>query len=77
MLNDLAALTPPFVVCVVILIAVGAFLRHETRRNKGPSDDDDAVAEVSTQVSGEPDRANAEATDRRTGDGDDEPPDTK
>lgn len=77
MLNDLAALTPPFVVCVAVLIAVGAFLRHEMRRNKGPAEDDDAGAEVSTQVSGEPDRANAEVTDQVTGEGDDASPDPK
>lgn len=29
MLGDLAALTPPLVVCVALLIAIWAFLRHE------------------------------------------------
>ena len=77
MLNDLAALTPPFVVCAAILIAVGAFLRQEMRRNKGAAEDDDAEAEVSAQVSGESDRAIAEATDRVSGDGDVDPPDPK
>jgi len=42
MLNDLAALTPPFLVCVAFLVAVGAFLRHEMRRAKKP-DERDAV----------------------------------
>ena len=77
MLNDLAALTPPFVVCAVILIAVGTFLRHEMRRNKGAAEDDGAETEVSPQVSGGSDHANAEATDRVSGDGDDDPPDPK
>ncbi len=31
MLTDLAALTPPFLVCAVFLIAVVAFIRHEMR----------------------------------------------
>jgi len=30
-LADLAALTPPFLVCAVFLIAVVAFIRHEMR----------------------------------------------
>ena len=29
MLSDLAALTPPLLVCVVFLLGVRAFLRHE------------------------------------------------
>lgn len=39
---DLAALLPPLVICVAVLIAVGAFLRHEmaTRR---PGDEDEAA----------------------------------
>jgi len=30
-LSDLAALTPPLLVCAAFLIAVAAFLRHEMR----------------------------------------------
>ncbi len=41
MLTDLAALTPPFLVAAVFLIAAGAFLRHEMRRGKNPVQDDD------------------------------------
>ena len=48
MLNDLAALTPPFLVCAAFLIAVGAFLRHEMRRSKNPGEDADE------DVSGQP-----------------------
>jgi hypothetical protein len=36
-LADLAALTPPFVVCAVFLIAVVAFIRHEMR-DTNPAD---------------------------------------
>jgi hypothetical protein len=43
-LNDLAVLTPPLLVCAAFLIALAAFLRHEmgrsrSRRDAGPSDD--------------------------------------
>ncbi len=49
MLSDLAALTPPILVCAVFLIGVAAFLRHEMRRTKKSSEDENV--EVSTQVS--------------------------
>ena len=39
MLTDLAALTPPFLVCAAFLIAVGAFLRHEMRAAKRQADE--------------------------------------
>lgn len=39
MLTDLAALTPPFLVCAAFLIAVGAFLRHEMRAAKKQADE--------------------------------------
>ncbi len=48
MLNDVYALTPPFLMCAAFLIGVGAFLRHEMRRAKNSNDDDDA--EVSGSV---------------------------
>ena len=41
-LADLAALTPPLLVCVAFLIAVWAFLRHEMRTIKNPSGEDEA-----------------------------------
>jgi hypothetical protein len=33
-LNDLAALTPPFLVAAVVIIAITAFLRHEMGRKR-------------------------------------------
>ena len=36
-------LTPPLLMCAVVLIAVGAFLRHEMGR-KRPQEDEDADA---------------------------------
>ena len=51
---DLAALTPPLLVCAAFLVAVGAFILHEMRRDKNPADDEDS--DVSAQVS-EPDSA--------------------
>ncbi len=47
-LADLTVLTPPFLMCVAFLIAVWAFLRHEMRAIKNPSDEDEAD-EPSTQ----------------------------
>jgi hypothetical protein len=32
MLNDLAALAPPLVMCAAFVIGVAAFIRHEMRR---------------------------------------------
>jgi len=39
-LTDLAALTPPFVVATVFLVAVGAFIRHEMRASKKQATDE-------------------------------------
>ena len=39
---DLAALIPPVVICVAVLIAVRAFLRHEMSARR-PGDEDDAA----------------------------------
>jgi len=49
MLSDLAALTPPLLVCAAFLIGVIAFLRHEMLRTKKTTED--ASVEVCTQVS--------------------------
>jgi hypothetical protein len=38
MLSDLAALTPPLVVCAALLIAIWAFLRHEMGSARRPGD---------------------------------------
>ena len=37
---DLAALIPPAVICVAVLVAVGAFLRHEMSSRRGRDEDD-------------------------------------
>jgi hypothetical protein len=48
MLTDLAALTPPLLVAVAVLIAAGAFVRHEMRRGKNATEDEqDEQAEES------------------------------
>jgi hypothetical protein len=39
---DLAALIPPAVICVAVLVAVGAFLRHEMGSRRGGGEDDAA-----------------------------------
>jgi hypothetical protein len=43
MLSDLAALTPPLVVCVAFLIGVGLFLRRQMVATHAPGDDDAPV----------------------------------
>jgi hypothetical protein len=48
MLSDLAALTPPVVVCVAFLIGVGLFLRHQLGPKREPADD-----EYSGDISGD------------------------
>lgn len=40
MLTDLAALTPPLVVCVAFLIGVGLFLRRQMAAKRTGGDDD-------------------------------------
>jgi hypothetical protein len=39
---DLAVLIPPAVICLAVLIAVGAFLRHEMSARR-PADEDEAT----------------------------------
>ena len=46
MLGDLAVLTPPLVVCAALLIAIGAFLKHEMGARR-PGDDDGPSADIS------------------------------
>jgi hypothetical protein len=45
-LGDLAVLTPPLVVCAALLIAIGAFLKHEMGARR-PGDDDGPSADIS------------------------------
>ena len=52
-LADLAALTPPLLVCAAFLIAVWAFLRHELRGIKNPGDEDGADEPSTRRDSGE------------------------
>jgi hypothetical protein len=36
-----SVLTPPFLMCVVVIFAIVAFLRHEMSRGRGDSADED------------------------------------
>ncbi len=59
MLTDLAALTPPLLMAVVFLIAAGAFVRHEMRRGKNATEDEqDEQAEESSADSSQSPGAN-------------------
>ena len=40
MLQDLAVLTPPLLMCAAFLVAVGAFVRHEMRASRRHRDQD-------------------------------------
>jgi hypothetical protein len=52
-MQDLSVLTPPLLMCAVVLFAVGAFLRHEMRR-KRPDDTDRAKdIQPTPSISGE------------------------
>lgn len=50
-MNDLAVLTPPFLVCAVVVVAIVAFLRHEmgrARPNRRVGGDDDSAPATTT-----------------------------
>jgi hypothetical protein len=63
LMQDLAALTPPLLVCAVVVIAIVAFLRHEMRRGEAapPADGDRSPASVT--LDGDLDRAGHEGSD--------------
>jgi hypothetical protein len=46
-LKDLTVLTPPLLVCVAFLVAVGAFLRHEMGTARRRQRDRDASGDIS------------------------------
>lgn len=62
-LNDLAVLTPPVLVCAAFLIAVGAFLRHEMGRSPGGRRDAHASGDISGNDTN-PDTADSAARGR-------------
>ncbi len=72
MLQDISALTPPVLMCAVILLAIGAFLRHEMSRKR--SDDMDEARDIPAvpPISGQSQLANNEASLRSSADEDDE-----
>jgi len=53
-LNDLAALTPPLLVCAAFLVAVGAFLRHEMRQADSQPEDESADVSTASRNPGAP-----------------------
>ena len=38
-MNDLTALTPPILVCAVVIVAIVAFVRHEMGRGRTDRDE--------------------------------------
>jgi hypothetical protein len=65
-MQDLSVLTPPLLMCAVVLIAIGAFLRHEmSRRREDPRDpDDESPADISSvPIPGRPEDSGQEDSD--------------
>ena len=58
-MQDLSVLTPPLLMCAVVIFAVVVFLRHEMRRGRADDGDrpDDSGAQA--QVSGKEDDVEA------------------
>ena len=52
-MQDISALAPPLLMCAVVLLAIGAFLRHEMNRKRpediDPAQDIPAVPPISGQ----------------------------
>ncbi|HUC26949.1 MAG TPA: hypothetical protein VMA73_29990 [Streptosporangiaceae bacterium] len=44
-MKDLSALTPPFLMAAVVIIAIVAFLRHEMGRGRADRADPDDISE--------------------------------
>jgi hypothetical protein len=72
-MKDLSVLTPPLLMCAAVLFAIGAFLRHEMRRQR-PADrtaePDDEISPAQPNTVEELD-SELERTDRRGGSGGD------
>jgi hypothetical protein len=55
--KDLTVLTPPLLMCIAFLVAVGAFLRHEMgarrRRDRDQSDDISGESTIPDSTSGQ------------------------
>jgi hypothetical protein len=63
-MQALSALTPPLLVCAVVVIAIVAFLRHEMGRSRADRSADGDEAQVpALPRSAEPDRRQNEATE--------------
>jgi hypothetical protein len=67
-MKDLSVLTPPLLTLAVVLLAIGAFLRHEMGRQRrdGDSAAGDDISPAQQNTDAEPDTS-GEDPDRRTG----------
>jgi hypothetical protein len=69
----LSVLTPPALMCAVVLIAIGAFLRHEMgrRREDRPDADEQSAADISSApIPGRPEDSGQEHADPSARSGD-------
>ena len=70
-MQDISALTPPLLMCAAVLLAIGAFLRHEMNR-KRPEDIDQAQdIPAVPPISGQSQPANNEESTDSSADDDD------
>ena len=71
-MQDIAALTPPLLVCAVVIIAIVAFLRHEMSRSRtdesAPGDQAPATAENPDAGADREQNGSADAPDATGGD---------
>lgn len=71
-MNDLAALTPPFLVAAAVIVAIVAFLRHEmSRKRVDRSDLRDNIPAAEPQDDNNRDSKSADGTHTATTPGDD------
>ena len=52
-MQDISALTPPLLMCAAVLLAIGAFLRHEMSRKRPEDADQPAVIPAVPPISGQ------------------------
>jgi hypothetical protein len=72
MLQDISALTPPVLMCAVVLLAIGAFLRHEMNRKRPEDVDESPDIPAEQPISAQSQLANNEASPRSSASEDDD-----
>jgi len=69
-MKDLSALTPPLLVCAVVVIAIVAFLRHEMGRSRpDQTDQADIAADPQARVANPDNEPTGDRSSSKIGDG--------